>query len=212
MKVHIYTTNVISRGIFTAKMFFACICYALKTPWVGLGGRGVGSFCILYAIKCVSYAPEKCIYTQKLFLAYKWHEKWHFHEIGLDKTAHFVYIEKVLDLGVQLMKNGGKTKTVEFIILFSDIRMVLCKSLCHASIYAPINGSFCHMSWRRFHSSFGLSLSLFLFSVSSCDHRRTQWCLDQISMWSIYTGCWLFVDTKISLDYRRTQAQNEPLV
>jgi len=35
MKVRIYTTNVISRGIFTPKMFFVCICYALKTPWVG---------------------------------------------------------------------------------------------------------------------------------------------------------------------------------
>ncbi len=31
----------------------------------------------------------------------------------------FVYIEKVLDLGVQLMKNGGKKKKVAFIILFS---------------------------------------------------------------------------------------------
>ncbi len=31
----------------------------------------------------------------------------------------FVYIEKVLDLWVQLMKNGGKNKSVAFIILFS---------------------------------------------------------------------------------------------
>ncbi len=31
----------------------------------------------------------------------------------------FVYIEKVLDLWVQLMKNGGKNKSVGFIILFS---------------------------------------------------------------------------------------------
>ncbi len=31
----------------------------------------------------------------------------------------FVYIEKVLDLWVQLMKNGGKNKSVVFIILFS---------------------------------------------------------------------------------------------
>ncbi len=31
----------------------------------------------------------------------------------------FVYIEKVLDLWVQLMKNGGKNKSVAFIFLFS---------------------------------------------------------------------------------------------
>ncbi len=30
-----------------------------------------------------------------------------------------MYIEKVLDLWVQLMKNGGKNKSVAFIILFS---------------------------------------------------------------------------------------------
>ncbi len=30
-----------------------------------------------------------------------------------------MYIEKVLDLLVQLMKNGGKNKSVAFIILFS---------------------------------------------------------------------------------------------
>ncbi len=30
-----------------------------------------------------------------------------------------MYIEKVLDLGVQLMKNGGKNKNVAFKILFS---------------------------------------------------------------------------------------------
>ncbi len=32
-----------------------------------------------------------------------------------------MYIEKVLDLWVQLMKNGGKNKSVAFIILFSVI-------------------------------------------------------------------------------------------
>ncbi len=31
----------------------------------------------------------------------------------------YVYIEKVLDLWVQLMKNGGKNKCVAFIILVS---------------------------------------------------------------------------------------------
>ncbi len=30
-----------------------------------------------------------------------------------------MFIEKVLDLGVQLMKNGGKNKSVAFIIVFS---------------------------------------------------------------------------------------------
>ncbi len=30
-----------------------------------------------------------------------------------------MYIEKVLDLWVQLMKNGGKNKSVAFVILFS---------------------------------------------------------------------------------------------
>ncbi len=34
-------------------------------------------------------------------------------------THTFVYIEKVLDLWVQLMKNGGKNKSVAFIILVS---------------------------------------------------------------------------------------------
>ncbi len=34
----------------------------------------------------------------------------------------FVYIEKVLDLWVQLMKNGGKNKSVAFIILVSVFR------------------------------------------------------------------------------------------
>jgi len=32
-----------------------------------------------------------------------------------------VYIEKVLDLWVQLMKNGGKNKSEAFIILFSVV-------------------------------------------------------------------------------------------
>jgi len=37
----------------------------------------------------------------------------------LDRYLQIVYIEKVLDLGVQLMKNGGKNKSVAFIILLS---------------------------------------------------------------------------------------------
>ncbi len=37
----------------------------------------------------------------------------------LSEKRPFVYIEKVLDFLVQLMKNGGKNKSVAFIILFS---------------------------------------------------------------------------------------------
>ncbi len=36
-----------------------------------------------------------------------------------ERNWPFVYIEKVLDFWVQLMKNGGKNKSVMFIILFS---------------------------------------------------------------------------------------------
>ncbi len=36
-----------------------------------------------------------------------------------ERNRRFVYIEKVLDLWIQLMKNGGKNKSVAFIILFS---------------------------------------------------------------------------------------------
>ncbi len=35
------------------------------------------------------------------------------------RNGPFVYIEKVLDLWVQLIKNGGKNKNVAFIILVS---------------------------------------------------------------------------------------------
>ncbi len=33
-----------------------------------------------------------------------------------------MYIEKVLDLSIQLMKNGGKNKSVALIILFSVVQ------------------------------------------------------------------------------------------
>ncbi len=36
-----------------------------------------------------------------------------------ERNRPFVYIQKILDLWVQLMKNGGKNKSVAFIILFS---------------------------------------------------------------------------------------------
>jgi len=51
MKVHIYTTNVISHAINTPKMFFvffAFICYALKTPLLGLGGVEVFGVCVIH--------------------------------------------------------------------------------------------------------------------------------------------------------------------
>ncbi len=38
-----------------------------------------------------------------------------------DRNRPIVYIEKVLDLWVQLMKNGGKNKSVAFIILVSVV-------------------------------------------------------------------------------------------
>ncbi len=41
----------------------------------------------------------------------------------------FVYIENVLDLCVQLVKNGGKNKSVVFIILFSEY-VGLCMYVC----------------------------------------------------------------------------------
>ncbi len=36
-----------------------------------------------------------------------------------ERNRPFVYLEKVLDLWVQFMKNGVKNKSVAFIILFS---------------------------------------------------------------------------------------------
>ncbi len=38
-----------------------------------------------------------------------------------ERNRPIVYIEKVLDLWVQLMKNGGKNKSVAFIILLSVV-------------------------------------------------------------------------------------------
>ncbi len=40
-----------------------------------------------------------------------------------------MYIEKVLDLRVQLMKNGGKNKSVAFIILVSVIKLIDIRSV-----------------------------------------------------------------------------------
>ncbi len=41
-----------------------------------------------------------------------------------ERKRPFVYIEKVLDFWVQLMKNGGKNKSVAFIILYSVRRHI----------------------------------------------------------------------------------------
>ncbi len=49
----------------------------------------------------------------------------------------FVYIEKVLDLWVQLMKNGGKNKSVAFIILISIYMSSV--SICVVFVYLFIS-------------------------------------------------------------------------
>ncbi len=54
-----------------------------------------------------------------------------FHELKISWNRPFVYIEKVLDLWVQLMKNGGKTKSVAFIILFSVYTLHLAIKLIY---------------------------------------------------------------------------------
>ncbi len=45
-----------------------------------------------------------------------------------ERNGPIVYIEKVLDLWVQLMKNGGKNESIAFIILFSVLakNVILC--------------------------------------------------------------------------------------
>ncbi len=49
-----------------------------------------------------------------------------------ERNRPFVYIEKVLDLWIQFMKNGGRNKSVAFIILFS-ICLLLCCGVCKAT-------------------------------------------------------------------------------
>jgi len=71
MKVRIYTTNVISRGIFMLRT---------ENPLGRFRGEGSGELVhIIHAIKCVSYAREKHapyrLHQKNYFLAYKWHEK-----------------------------------------------------------------------------------------------------------------------------------------
>ncbi len=66
---------------------------------------------------------EKCSLTQ--ILTYLW--------TIFERNRSFVCIEKVLDLWVQLMKNGGKNKSVVFIILF-----IVCSWLwfkCHNVLF-----------------------------------------------------------------------------
>jgi len=103
MKVCIYNMNVIFRATYTPKIVFACICYALKTPWVDLGDRGVGSACVLHAIKCVSYAHENCVSYRHN--NYCWCINgtrnnihcidMHFHEIGLIFVSFAIFHQVV---------------------------------------------------------------------------------------------------------------------
>jgi len=91
--MRIYTTSVISRGIYTPKVFFSFIWYALKNPGLGLGGRGVGSSCVLYAKKCVYVRENRVPNTRKNCF---WRINatrndiraidTNFHEIGLDHS------------------------------------------------------------------------------------------------------------------------------
>jgi len=69
MKVHIYTTIVISHGICTPKM--VCVCIHTENPLGRFRGKGVESSFLLYTKKCISFAREKRIpYTLK---NYFWH-------------------------------------------------------------------------------------------------------------------------------------------
>ncbi len=57
-------------------------------------------------------AKEKCSLTQICSLTI------------FERNRPFVYIEKVLDLWDQLIKNGGKNKSVAFIILFNVFKYI----------------------------------------------------------------------------------------
>jgi len=58
MKVHIYTTNVISCAIYTGE------------------GEGGGCVFVLHAMTCLSYARENCVsYRRKSYFWRKSHEK-----------------------------------------------------------------------------------------------------------------------------------------
>jgi len=79
--VRICTTIVISRGIYAPKMVFACI-YLMKTHWVGLGKAGGEFLSLRQKVRIICTRKTHTIYTQKLFLAYKWHE----NELSWDRT------------------------------------------------------------------------------------------------------------------------------
>ncbi len=67
-----------------------------------------------------------------------------------ERNRPFVYIEKVLDLWVQLIKNGGKNKSVVFIILFSASTYTMCHSeQVHngKANSSPINVNTCWKKW-----------------------------------------------------------------
>ncbi len=63
-----------------------------------------------------------------------------------------MYIEKVLDLWVQLMKDGGKNKSVAFIILFSvdmQISLLELDKLTHKHSHnMNINAHGCKNKWE----------------------------------------------------------------
>ncbi len=57
----------------------------------------------------------------------------------MERNRPFVYIEKDLDLWVQLMKNGGKNKSVAFKILVS----------IYIYIYIYIYNFFLFQNWKE---------------------------------------------------------------
>jgi len=78
MKMCIYTTNVISRGIY-AKNVFCVYMLRTKKPWGRFSGEG-------WRVRAY-YTPKSAYHMhtkkrvgltyRKTVLAYKWHEKWH---------------------------------------------------------------------------------------------------------------------------------------
>ncbi len=72
-------------------------------------------------------AKEKCSLTQI------YTDLWTIFE----RNRPFVYIEKVLDLWVQLMKNGGRNKSIAFIILVSVYIYIYISNKIH-SIYVSV--------------------------------------------------------------------------
>ncbi len=62
----------------------------------------------------------------------------------LERNGPFVYIEKVLDIWIQLMKNGAKNKSVAFLILVSvfiivDLLLFCSKYTSHVPVVQLID-------------------------------------------------------------------------